>query len=188
MQPEYLVVGLGNPGREYTFTRHNAGFLALDLMSQKRGFSVQTVKFKSLCTQTLIDSVPCLVMKPQTFMNASGEAVGEAARFYKIPPQKVIVLYDDVSFDPGVLRIRPKGSAGGHNGIKSLIEHLQTDDFPRIKIGVGQKPSYMDLVDWVLGKIPDAHQKPLYEALEKANDALPLLLKGQIQKAMCLYN
>ena len=188
MQPEYLVVGLGNPGREYTFTRHNAGFLAMDLISQKHGFSLQTVKFKSLCTQAALDGVPCLFLKPQTFMNASGEAVSEALRFYKLSTQRLIVLYDDVSFDPGVLRIRSKGSAGGHKGINSLIEHLGTQEFCRIKIGVGQKPSYMDLADWVLGKIPQSDQQPLYEALEKANDALPLLLQGQIQKAMCLYN
>lgn len=188
MQPEYVVAGLGNPGREYALTRHNAGFLALDLISQKNGFEIKLSKYRSLCATAVIGGVPCLFLKPQTFMNASGEAVREALSFYHLPPERLIVIYDDVSFDPGTLRIRAKGSAGGHNGIKSILEQLGSDAFPRIKLGVGKKPSYMDLADWVLGKIPPADQKELSAALEKAADALPLLLKGELPKAMCLYN
>ncbi len=188
MQPEFVVAGLGNPGREYAFTRHNAGFLALDLISQKLNFEIKLSKFKALCGRASVDGVPCLFIKPQTFMNLSGEAVSEALRFYQLPPQRLVVIYDDVSFDPGTLRIRAKGSAGGHNGIKSIIEHLGTEDFCRIKLGVGKKPSYMDLAAWVLQKIPESDQKELFSALEKSAEALPLLLKGEIEKAMCLYN
>ena len=131
----------------------------------------------------------CLLMKPQTFMNNSGEAVGEAARFYKIPPERIIVISDDISLDVGKIRIRRKGSAGGHNGLKSIIEHLGSEDFPRIKIGVGKKPNaYTDLADWVLGTFPKEQQPDLKTALANADDALRLIVSGQTDAAMNLYN
>ena len=133
----HLVVGLGNPGDKYTFTRHNTGFLALDFIAEKCGVKVDRVRFKSLCADTRIGEHRVLLMKPQTFMNLSGEAVGDAADFYKIPPENIIVLFDDINFDVGAMRIRRSGSDGGHNGIKSIIYQLNSDAFPRVKIGVG---------------------------------------------------
>lgn len=151
--PEYLVVGLGNPGNKYTYTRHNSGFLCLDMLSDKLNIRIDRLKFKSLICDTTINGHRCIVMKPQTFMNNSGEAVRECAAFYKIPAEKVIVIYDDISLDVGKLRIRRKGTDGGHNGIKSIIYHLNSDQFPRIKVGCGKKPHPdYDLADWVLSE------------------------------------
>lgn len=188
MNVEYIVAGLGNPGSEYHQTRHNAGFLALDVISQKHSFNIKTLKFHSLCARELINSKSVLFLKPQTYMNNSGEAIKAAADFYKIPPERIIVIYDDINFQPGTIRIRKKGSAGGHNGIKSIISNLSSDNFPRIKIGVGNKPPHFELYDWVLGKIPKEDQEPLFSALTTASDALSLILDGNIDKAMCTYN
>ena len=187
--PEYLVVGLGNPGNKYTLTRHNAGFLCLDMLSEKLNFRIDRLKFKSLICDTTINGHRCIVMKPQTFMNNSGEAVRECAAFYKIPAEKVIVIYDDISLDVGKLRIRRKGTDGGHNGIKSIIYHLNSDQFPRIKVGCGKKPHPdYDLADWVLSEFKKDEQKALEPALENACKALELLLDNNIEKAMNLYN
>ena len=151
----HIIAGLGNPGEKYANTRHNAGFIAIDYLAEKLGVRVDRVKFHALVGECELGGKRVLLMKPETFMNSSGVAIGEAAAFYKIPPENVIVLHDEISFDAGVIRIRRKGSAGGHNGLKSIIEHLSSEGFPRIKIGVGQKPSPdYDLVDWVLGKFP----------------------------------
>ena len=186
---EFLVVGLGNPGNKYTLTRHNAGFLCLDMLAGKLGFRIDRLKYKSLMADTNIGGHRCIVMKPQTFMNNSGEAVRECAAFYKIPPEKVIVIYDDISLDVGKLRIRRKGTDGGHNGIKSIIYHLNSDQFPRIKVGVGKKPHPdYDLADWVLSEFKKDEQKALEPALENACKALELLLDNDIEKAMNLYN
>lgn len=186
---EYLIVGLGNPGARYEMTRHNAGFLALDLFAVKENLSIKKLKYHSLVCDAVINGKRCLIMKPQTFMNNSGEAVGEAARFYKIPPERVIVISDDISLDAGKIRIKRKGSAGGHNGLKSIIAHLGSENFVRIKVGVGKKPSAdYELVDWVLGKFPKDVQPNLKSALENAANALPYIVNDEIDKAMNLFN
>ncbi len=183
--PEFLIVGLGNPGEKYSFTRHNAGFLCVDLLAEQNGFSLKRLKFRSLTADTTLAGHRCLVLKPQTFMNNSGEAVRDAAAFYKIPPERILVIFDDVSLDVGRLRIRRKGTDGGHNGLKSIIYHLNSDAFPRIKIGVGKKPHPdYDLADWVLSSFKKDEQPPLKAALERACEAVPLILDGQIDEAM----
>ena len=150
----WLIVGLGNPGDKYDGTRHNAGFLAVDALADKGQFRISRVKFKALTAQAEVGGQGALVMKPTTYMNLSGEAVGEAARFYHISPAQVLVISDDVDLPLGKLRLRTGGSAGGHNGLKSIIQHLGTDQFPRIKIGVGDKPHPdYDMADWVLGRL-----------------------------------
>ena len=187
--PEFMVVGLGNPDRKYTLTRHNSGFLCVDMLSQKLNFRVDKLKFKSLIADTTINGHRCIVMKPQTYMNNSGEAVRECANFYKIKPENIIVIYDDISLDVGKLRIRRKGTDGGHNGIKSIIYHLNSDQFPRIKVGCGKKPHPdYNLADWVLSEFKKDEQKVLEPALENACKAIELLLDNQIDKAMNLYN
>lgn len=187
--PEFIVVGLGNPGRKYTLTRHNSGFLCIDMLSQKLNFRVDRLKFKSLIADTTINGHRCIVMKPQTFMNNSGEAIRECAAFYKIKPENIIVIYDDISLDVGKLRIRRKGTDGGHNGIKSIIYHLNSDQFPRIKLGCGKKPHPdYDLIDWVVSEFKKDELKALEPALENACKALELMLDNQIDKAMNLYN
>ena len=186
---EYIIVGLGNFGLEYDKTRHNAGFMAIDRLVQKNGFDISKVKFKSKTGETLINGKRCLVLKPTTYMNNSGEAVAEAMNFYKIPIENVIVIYDDISLEPGKLRIRRKGSDGGHNGIKSIIALTGSDEFPRIKIGVGKKPSpKYNLADWVLSKFSEEDKKALEPALENAVDSLNYIVEGNIDKAMNLYN
>lgn len=187
--PEFLVVGLGNPDKKHTFTRHNSGFLCVDMLAEKYGFAVNKLKFKSLLGDAEIGGHRCLIMKPQTFMNLSGEAVRDAAQFYKIPPECIIVLFDDISLDVGKIRIRRKGTDGGHNGVKNIIYHLNSDRFPRIKIGVGKKPHPdYDLGDWVLSEFNKDEQVPLKEALEKAVSALELMLDGKTDEAMNRYN
>lgn len=185
----HLVVGLGNPGDEYRLNRHNAGFMALDYGARTCDTSIARLKFKALCGEADLGGKRVLLMKPQTYMNHSGEAVREAADFYRISPENIIVIFDDISLAPGKLRIRRSGSAGGHNGIKSMIEHLGTNAFPRIKLGVGNKPSPdYPLADWVLGNIPKAEQEIFFECLEKAWKALAIMLEGNIDQAMSLYN
>lgn len=187
--PEFIVAGLGNPEKKYTLTRHNSGFLCVDALAEKHGFEVKKLKFKSLYADTVIDGHRCIILKPQTYMNNSGEAIGECAKFYKIPPERVIVIFDDISLDVGKLRIRRKGSDGGHNGIKSIIQHLGSSDFPRIKIGVGKKPNpEFDLKDWVLGEFSKNDRKALVPALENAASAVSLIMNGETDKAMNLYN
>ena len=185
----WLIVGLGNPGDKYDGTRHNAGFLAVDALADQGRFAVTRMKFKALTAQVEVGGQGALVMKPTTYMNLSGEAVGEAARFYHIPPANVLVISDDVDLPLGKLRIRTGGSAGGHNGLKSIIQHLGTDQFPRIKIGVGGKPlPDYDMADWVLGKLRGEDRKVLDEAAERAAEAAACLLKDGAQKAMNRFN
>ncbi|MBQ4137838.1 MAG: aminoacyl-tRNA hydrolase [Clostridia bacterium] len=185
----YIVVGLGNPGDKYIHTRHNAGFMALDALAEKKGFKVDRLKYHALITDACIASKRVLFMKPQTYMNNSGVAVREAAAFYKVPVENVIVIFDDISLEPGKIRLRKKGSAGGHNGIKSIIEHLGSDSFPRIKIGVGAKPHPdYDLADWVLGDIPKDKRDIFFDALVRAGESLELMLSSGIDAAMAKYN
>lgn len=187
--PEFLVVGLGNPEKRYTLTRHNSGFLCVDELAEKHGFKINKLKFKSVIADTKIGSHRVIVMKPQTYMNNSGEAVGEAARFYKIPPERIIIIFDDISLDVGKLRIRRKGTDGGHNGIKSIVQHLGSTDFPRIKLGVGHKPEqFDDLADWVLSEFKNEEAKPLKEAIDNACEALEIMLDGDIDEAMNRFN
>lgn len=187
--PEFLVVGLGNPGRKYDLTRHNSGFLCIDMLSQSLGFRVDKLKFKALIGDTTINGHRCIVMKPQTFMNNSGEAVRECASFYKIPPERIIVISDDTSLDIGKMRIKRKGSDGGQKGLRSIIYHMNSDNFPRVKIGVGKKPHPdYDMADWVLSEFKKDEQKALEPALQNACKALELLLDNNTEKAMNLYN
>ena len=184
-----IVVGLGNPGAKYERTRHNAGFIAIDYIAEKHGARIDRAKFSSLVGECVIGGSRVLLMKPQTFMNLSGVAVGEAAAFYKIPADRVIVLHDEISFDPGVIRLRRKGSAGGHNGLKNIIERLGSDGFPRVKIGVGTKPTpEYDLVDWVLGKLTDEGMAALTARLADIDSSVELMLDGKIDDAMCRFS
>ncbi|MBE6687486.1 MAG: aminoacyl-tRNA hydrolase [Ruminococcaceae bacterium] len=184
----HIVAGLGNPGDKYIYTRHNAGFMAMDYLAQKYNLKINKLRFKSLCAETAVNGKRVLFMKPQTFMNLSGEAVREAADFYKIPSENIIIIYDDVSFEPGTMRIKRKGSAGGHNGIKNIILEMNTDVFPRIKLGVGVKPKEYDMVGWVLGKLTPEGQKELFTCLEKTPEAIELIVSGNTDKAMNLFN
>lgn len=186
---EFLVVGLGNPGREYENTRHNAGFMALDRLAEKCGADVKRIKFKGLTGTGMVGGKRVLFLKPGTYMNLSGQSVAEAMTFYKLPPEQVLVLFDDINLAPGKLRVRRKGSDGGHNGIKNIIYLSGSDQFPRVKIGVGQKPSpEYDLADWVLSKFSAADQKALDPALDAACAAAELIVQGEADKAMNLYN
>lgn len=185
----WLVVGLGNPGEEYENTRHNAGFLVADELGERGGFPIRRLKFKALTGAAVIGGQGVLVMKPVTYMNLSGEAVGEAARFYKVPPDHVLIISDDVDLPLGRLRIRTVGSAGGHNGLKSVIQHLGSDRFPRLKVGVGAKPRPdYDMADWVLGKLRGEDKKVMDEAVRRAADAVECFLRDGPQKAMNLFN
>ena len=187
--PEFLIVGLGNPGPKYENTRHNAGFMFLDHVASKCGANINRMKFKSLCADTVIGEKRVLLMKPQTLMNASGEAVIEAANFYKIPPEKVIVISDDTTLEVARLRVRRKGSHGGHNGLKNIILHLGTDAFPRIKIGVGIKPHPdYDMIDWVLGVMSSEDIKHIASNHPYAYDGLLKLLDGDVDGAMQICN
>lgn len=186
---EYIIAGLGNPGKKYEMTRHNAGFLAVDMLAREEGFEIKRLKFHSLVADEMIAGRRCLVMKPQTMMNNSGEAIYEAASYYNIPDENIIIIYDDISLDVGKTRIRRKGSAGGHNGIKSIISCLGSEDFPRVKVGVGKKPNaHYDLVDWVLGVFPKEKLDDLNSALKNSIEATRLIVQGDVDKAMNLYN
>ena len=181
----FIIAGLGNPGREYDKTRHNIGFLSIDYIADKLGVRIDRAKFHALTAEARIGEVRVLLMKPQTYMNNSGVAIAEAASFYKVAPERVLVLHDEISFDPGVIRIRRKGSAGGHNGLKSIIAHLASDEFPRIKIGVGKKPSpEYDLADFVLGKFPKDDLEAIEKRYSDIRSACELIVAGKIDDAM----
>lgn len=187
---EYIVAGLGNPGKEYQNTRHNAGFLAIDALAEKCGASLRRLKFKGLCGEAMIGEKKTLLLKPSTFMNLSGQSVTEAMRFYKVPPERVIVLFDDISLEPGKLRIRRKGSDGGHNGMKNIIYLSGSDQFPRIKLGIGAKPNPdYNLADWVLSKFTKEELPLMEEAAKHAAEACEIIIGEQdIDRAMSLYN
>ena len=181
----FIIAGLGNIGAKYEKTRHNAGFLAIDYIARELSVKIDRVKFHSTVAEATIGGERVLLMKPSTLMNNSGVAIGEAAAFYKIPPERVLILHDEISFDPGVIRIRRKGSAGGHNGLKSIIAHLSSEEFPRIKIGVGKKPSpEYDLVDFVLGKFSDGDLSVVSERFSDIMNAAELIVAGNIDSAM----
>lgn len=185
----HIVVGLGNPGAEYEKTRHNIGFLSIDYIAERYGARIDRVKFHALVGECVIEGVRVLLMKPNTFMNSSGIAVGEAASFYKISPENIIVLHDEISFEPGLFRIRRKGSAGGHNGLKSIISSLSSEDFARIKIGVGKKPTpEYDLAAWVLGKIPEGDLELMRGRFEDIKSSVSLILLGKTDEAMNRYS
>lgn len=184
-----MVVGLGNPGAQYEKTRHNAGFLALDRLAHKVNASGEKLRHKGLCTQVTFAGQKLLLLKPQTFMNASGLSVKQAADYYKIPPQNIIVLFDDISLPVGRLRVRPSGSAGGHNGIKSIIQELGSQDFPRVKIGVGAKPNpNYDLADWVLSGFSALEEKALEVSLKNAADAALAIMEHGVPEAANRFN
>ena len=189
---DWILAGLGNPGEKYAKTRHNMGFLTVDLLAEKQGVKLNKVKFKAAYNILRFGGARVLVMKPQTFMNLSGEAVREAAQFYKIPPEHVLVIYDDVSLPVGKLRVRPSGSAGGHNGIKNIIAHLGTDRFPRIKIGVGDPGGTgedRDMIDWVIGVPSQADRKILLDTFSRAIDAAACIIENDgCQKSMNDFN
>lgn len=186
---EYIIVGLGNPGKEYAHTRHNAGFIAIDKLAEKYGCSITKMKYKALIADCTIAGKRALLMKPQTFMNLSGEAVTQAMSFYKIPPENVIVMFDDISLAVGKLRIRRKGSDGGQKGMRSIIELSGSQNFPRVKIGIGEKPNpKWQLADWVLSRFTSEELKTLDEVTEKACGAVEAILSGNIDKAMSQYN
>ena len=188
-KPEYIIAGLGNPGEKYEYSRHNTGFLCLDVISNRCGVKPDRLKFGAVTAAAAVGGVPCLLMRPQTYMNNSGDAVREAAAFYKIPPERVIVIYDDISLPTGVLRIRLKGSAGGHNGIKSIIAQLGTDVFPRLKLGVGErKDPEEDLKDHVLGRLSKEELAVLRETMDRAASAVELIVQGKPEEAMNRYN
>ena len=185
----WLIVGLGNHGTEYARTRHNVGFEAIDALAASVGVRIDRAKYHALIGEGVIDGQRVILMKPQTYMNASGEAIKAAADFYKIPPEKVIVIYDDISLPTGTLRIRKKGSAGGHNGIKSIIAQLGSDNFPRLKIGVGdRKDKDDDLKDYVLGRFSKEDMETLKKTMEKSVEALRYILDGDTDGAMSRYN
>ena len=186
--PTAIIAGLGNPGAKYERTRHNIGFLALDYVADKLSVKIDRDKFSALISDVTLGSHRVLLMKPQTFMNSSGDAIGAAADFYKIPPERVIVIHDEINFDPGVIRIRRQGSAGGHNGLKSIIAHLG-EGFPRIKVGVGKKPSAdYDLVDFVLGNIPREDADKIKARFEDIKSAVELILDEKIEESMNKYS
>ena len=188
-KPEFIIAGLGNPGVAYENTRHNAGFLAIDALEKKYSFTPNEHKFNAVCNRAVIGGKSCLIMRPQTFMNKSGEAVSDAMDFYEIDPENIIVIYDDISLDVGAMRIRRKGSAGGHNGMKSIIALCGTQDFPRVKIGIGAKPHPdYDLADWVLSRFSDEDMKKLSEVLDHAAEAVELIIKGETGEAMNRFN
>lgn len=185
----HLLVGLGNPGADYAGTRHNVGFMTLDYIASREGIRVDRARFKGLCGEGTVGGVRCLLLKPETYMNLSGEAVAEAANFYKIPPENVLVLCDDVNFDVGMARVRRKGTHGGHNGLRNIQLLLGSEDYPRIKIGVGKKPRPdYDLADWVLGRFPDADRAALDALMPDLHEAVKLILAGKIDEAMNRYS
>lgn len=183
----YLVVGLGNPGKKYEMTRHNAGFLVVEYLAEQLGVRIDKIKFKALIGEYTTESgAKIILMKPQTFMNLSGEAVSAAMHYYDIPPRNLLVIYDDIDIDTGQLRVRKKGSAGTHNGMRNILYHLETEDFPRLRIGVGPKRG--ELVDYVLTNFSKADTEKLRDVVEKATSAIKMYLDAGIDKAMNAFN
>ena len=184
----YLIAGLGNPTKEYDKTRHNVGFSVIDVLADRYRIDISEKKHKALCGRGVIEGQKVLLLKPQTFMNLSGESIRAAADYYKIEPEEMIVIYDDISLEPGQLRIRPKGSAGGHNGIKNIIAHLGTQVFKRVKVGVGEKPKGYDLADYVLSRFPKDERVLMEEAFERAGEAAVCMMNDTMEHAMNQFN
>lgn len=186
---DYMIVGLGNPGMQYEYTRHNAGFMAIDLLAKSLNAEIGKHKFDALYCDCKIGDKRILLLKPQTYMNNSGRAVLAASSFYKIPTDKILVIFDDVSLDVGNIRIRRKGSSGGQKGVNDIIEVMGTEEIMRIKVGVGKKPNpQYDLVNWVLGKIPSEQRETFNKSLETAVDAAKMIINSDIDKAMNAYS
>ena len=184
-----LIVGLGNPGKQYERSRHNVGFIMIDRFASSLSCDIRRNRFSAHCGEATVEGRSCILMKPQTFMNNSGEAVLAAARYYDIGPENIIILCDDISLDPGIIRIRPSGSAGGHNGLKSIIAMLDSDQFARIKIGVGARPNPdYPLPDWVLGAPSRDDQQLIDSRSDDVGDAIRLLVKGDLNEAQNRYN
>ncbi|WP_058990377.1 MULTISPECIES: aminoacyl-tRNA hydrolase [Anaerococcus] len=184
----YYIVGLGNPGIQYENTRHNAGFISIDYLARKYSIDVRKIKFKSLIGQGVISGHKVMLVKPQTYMNNSGEAIREIYKYFDFEHDKLIVIYDDIDIDFGSIRIRKKGSAGTHNGMKSIIYNLEFDDFPRIKVAVGKKPSYMDLANFVLSGFSKNEAKILEEEIMLVGESIEMILEEGIDKTMSMYN
>ena len=185
----YLIAGLGNPGDKYEHTRHNAGYEVIDVLADRYDIDVNTGKHKGLVGKGVIEGEKVILLKPVTYMNLSGESIIDALTYYKLDPEsELIVIYDDISLRPGMLRVRPKGSAGGHNGIKNIIAHLGDDKFPRVRVGVGEKPKGWDLVDHVLGRYSDEDKEIMKESFKRAADAVVSIMTGGIDKAMNDFN
>lgn len=184
----YLIVGLGNPGKQYQKTRHNIGFDVIDMLAEKYNISIDIAKHKGLLGKGIIEGQRVVLVKPMTYMNNSGECVREVMDYYKLTIDNIIVIFDDINLEPGKLRLRPRGSAGGHNGIKSIIAYLKSEEFKRIKFGVGNKPKGWDLVDWVLGQFPDEWSADLKEGKQKACEAVRWIISEGIESGMNHFN
>lgn len=182
----YLIAGLGNPGKEYDKTRHNVGFTAIDYLAYRYNINVSKIKFKGIYGDGYIGGEKCILLKPQTYMNLSGESIREASEYFKIEPNKIIVVYDDVDIEPGKVRIRPKGSAGGHNGMKSIIYQLQNDEFPRVRFGVGKAEHGM--VNHVLGRFSEEDGVKVSDAIRNLPDIIELIVSKGVNDAMNKYN
>ena len=188
MEDLYIIIGLGNPGSRYDNTRHNVGFETADLLSDRYSIKINKLKYKSLLGEGSIEGRKVLLVKPQTFMNLSGESVREIIEWYKVPFERVIVIYDDIDIQIGKIRIRPGGSSGSHNGMKSVIYQVQSDGFPRIRIGIDRPPEGWDLADYVLGRFAGDQRKMIDESIKKAAEAVPVIIKSGVEAAMNLYN
>lgn len=184
----YIIAGLGNPEHRYENTRHNVGFEVIDILADRIGVCVDEKKHKALCARGVLEGQKVILLKPQTYMNLSGESVRAAADFYKVEPENIIVIYDDISLAPGQLRIRGKGSAGGHNGMKNIIAHMGTQEFPRLKVGIGEKPKGMDLADYVLSHFSKGEREVMDEAFREAADAVAVMIGQGIDEAMNRFN
>ena len=185
----YIIAGLGNPTQQYDHTRHNIGFDTITYLADRYHITMNTKKFQAICGTGVIEGQKVLLLKPQTYMNLSGNSIGEAVNFYKLDPAtEVIVIYDDIALEPGYIRVRKKGSAGGHNGIKDMSAHLGTQEFQRIRVGVGEKPKDYDLAAYVLGHFAAEDRKKVEEAIAQAADAVELMVQDRADEAMNLYN
>ncbi|ARP49434.1 aminoacyl-tRNA hydrolase [Caproicibacterium lactatifermentans] len=186
---EWILAGLGNPGSQYEGTRHNTGFMALDTIAKKAGVSIDKLQFQGQCAQAVVGGKKVLLLKPSTYMNLSGQSVTAAMRFYKLPPERTIIFFDDISLPCGRLRLRRKGSDGGHNGMKNIIYLAGSDQFPRVKIGIGAKPTpQWDLADWVLSRFSNEDSQQMQQSFQHAAEAAELLVNGKMVEAMNLYN
>ena len=185
----YIIAGLGNPTQQYDHTRHNIGFDTITYLADRYHISMNTKKFQAICGTGIIEGQKVLLLKPQTYMNLCGNSIGEAVNFYKLDPAtEVIVIYDDIALEPGYIRVRKKGSAGGHNGIKDIIAHLGTQEFKRVRVGVGEKPKDYDLAAYVLGHFTQEDRQKVEEAIVQAADAVELMVQDRTDEAMNLYN
>jgi len=184
----HIIIGLGNPTREYQGTRHNIGFDVITRIAEDYHISLDFKKHKAICGKGYIEGEKVILAQPQTYMNLSGESVRELMDFYKVTPEEIIIIYDDISLDVGQLRLRNKGSAGGHNGIKSILNHIGTQEFPRIKVGVGDKPKGWDLADYVLSSFSKEDQPIIHDTIKKSSEAVESILKDGMEAAMNIYN